>query len=30
MHGLDAHQFHNDTQQNVDGVFAFDEVMHGF
>jgi len=30
MQGLDAHQFHDDTQQNVDGVFAFDEVMHGF
>jgi hypothetical protein len=30
MHGLDAHQFHDDTQQNLDGVFVFDEVMHGF
>jgi hypothetical protein len=29
IHGLDMTQFH-DENQNVDGLFGFDEVMHGF
>ena len=31
MQGLDARQFHDETQHNVDGVvFGLDDVMHGF